>query len=64
MITAIVLTIIALVIMEIFSYDWTTVASAKKKDKKEKKESSINWAVVRRILFIICIAILATLLKG
>ena len=42
MIAAIVLTIIALVIMEVFSYDWMSVASAKKKESKEKKQSKIG----------------------
>lgn len=63
MIAAIVLTIIALVIMEVFSYDWMSVASAKKKEPKEKKPSVINRRVVRYILFIICIALLASLIK-
>ena len=63
MIAAIVLTIIALVIMEVFSYDWMSVASAKKKEPKEKRQSKINWRVVRYILFIICIALLANLMK-
>jgi hypothetical protein len=63
MIAAIVLTIIALVIMEVFSYDWMSVASAKKKEPKEKKPSVINRRIVRYILFIICIALLAGLNK-
>ena len=63
MIAAIVLTIIALVIMEVFSYDWMSVASAKKEEPKEKKQFKINWRVVRYILFIICIALLASLMK-
>jgi hypothetical protein len=64
MITAIVLMMVFLVASEIYAANESKpIKSSKKKEPEEKKPSTINWRVVRYILFIICIALLASLTK-
>ena len=63
MITAIVLMMVFLVASEIYAANEWKPQQSSKKESKEKKPSTINWRVVRYILFIICIALLANLMK-
>lgn len=63
MITAIVLMMVFLVASEIYAANESKPLKSGKKETKEKKPSTINWRVVRYILFIICIALLASLTK-
>ena len=63
MITAIVLMMVFLVASEIYEANESKPVESRKKEAKEKKPSMINWRVVRYILFIICIALLASLTK-
>lgn len=63
MITAIVLMMVFLVASEIYAANESKPLKSEKKEAKEKTPSKINWRVVRYILFIICIALLASLNK-
>lgn len=63
MITAIVLMMVFLVASEIYAANESKPLKSGKKEAKEKTSSRINWRVVRYILFIICIALLASLNK-
>lgn len=61
MITAIVLMMVFLVASEIYAANESKPLKSGKKEAKEKIPSRINWRAVRYILFIICIALLASL---
>ena len=63
MITAIVLMMVFLVASEIYAANESKPLKSGKKEAKEKAPSRINRRVVRYILFIICIALLASLTK-
>lgn len=63
MITAIVLMMVFLVASEIYAANESKPQQSSKNEAKEKKPSTINWRVVRYILFIICIVLLASLMK-
>ena len=60
---AIALWAIVTIIIEYVDWDRIWWDSKKKNKSKEKKQSKINWSVVWTILFIICIALLASLTK-
>lgn len=61
MITAIVLMMVFLVASEIYAANESKPLKSGKNEAKEKTPSRINRRVVRYILFIICIALLASL---